>query len=391
MAERAPRRVAFTHISRALWAGGYNYQLNLFGALASHRPGEITPVLFAGSDAPAAELAPFRTAPGVEVVQSPVFDRGYAGLMAALATGIDGKAFNAFKASHIEIVFENARFFGWRLPLPVVAWFPDLQHLRLPAVFSPAARWRRELGFRVQMASGRSILLSSQSALSDFRTLYPGATNPVSVARFATKPSPDLLTADAFSVLRQYDLPETFFYLPNQFWVHKNHRLVLKALAILRQRGVNVVVAASGSKEDSRSSSYFDELQTEIVDRGIAANFRYLGLIPLSHVYALLRTCRALINPSTFEGWSTTVEEAKSFGVPMILSDIAVHREQAATQADYFGVDDATALADHLARAFAKPEPLTARDLLPGLDQRVAAFAADFAAAVGAAESGFRR
>ncbi len=60
-------------------------------------------------------------------------------------------------------------------------------------------------------------------------------------------------------------------------------------------------------------------------------------------------------------------------------------------QADYFGIDDATALADHLARTFAKPEPLTARDLLPGLDQRVAAFAADFAAAVGAAESGFRR
>src|SRR6185436_9938567 len=137
-------------------------------------------------------------------------------------------------------------------------------------------------------------------------------------------------------------------YLPNQFWVHKNHRVVLEALAILKQRGVNAVVAASGSREESRKSDYFDALSREIADRGIEANFRYLGLIPLAHVYALLRSSRALINPSRFEGWSTTVEEAKSFGVPMILSDIPVHREQAGEQADYFNVDDAVSLANFL-------------------------------------------
>ncbi len=37
----------------------------------------------------------------------------------------------------------------------------------------------------------------------------------------------------------------------------------------------------------------------------------------------------ALINPSQFEGWSTTVEEAKSLGVKMLLSDLEVHKEQA--------------------------------------------------------------
>jgi glycosyltransferase involved in cell wall biosynthesis len=382
VAERRPRRVAFTYISRRLWAGGYNYQLNLFAALARHRPGEIVPVLFAGTGVPAAELAPFQKTAGVEIVQSPGFGRQHAGLAAALVRGVDRKAVDDFAAKEIDVVFENARFFGWRLPFPAIAWFPDFQHQRLPAMFSPAARWRRELGFRVQMASGRSILLSSQNALSDFRALYPHASNPVSVARFATEPSPDLLTADALSVVRDYNLPEQFFYLPNQFWVHKNHRVVLEALAILKQRGANVVVAASGSAEESRRSDYFSELRREVADRGIDANFRYLGLIPLAHVYALLRTSRALINPSRFEGWSTTVEEAKSFGVPMALSDIPVHREQAGAQASYFGVDDAATLASHLLRLSGAQQPLVSRNLLPGLDQRVAAFAADFAAAV---------
>jgi glycosyltransferase involved in cell wall biosynthesis len=382
VAERGPRRVAFTYVSRGRWAGGYNYQLNLFAALARHRPGTIVPVLFAGAGELAAELAPFSNIAGVEVVQSAAFDRPQAGLAAALATGLDHAAADAFKSRRIDVVFENARFFGWRLPIPVLAWFPDLQHLKLPGLFSPFARWRRDLGFRVQIASGRSILLSSESALADFRAAYPGARNTVAVARFATEPSPDLLTADAAAVIAEHGLPQKFFYLPNQFWRHKNHAVVIEALTILKRRGLDVVVAASGSTEEPRKSDYFAGLMREVAERGIAANFRYLGMIPLAHVYALLRSSMALINPSRFEGWSTTVEEAKSFGAPIILSDIPVHREQAGAGARYFGLEDAEALAGHLAAVSQSPEPPAARDLLPGLDRRMAAFAADFAAAL---------
>ena len=117
----------------------------------------------------------------------------------------------------------------------------------------------------------------------------------------------------------------------------------------------------------------------QVGQRGIQANFRHLGMIPIGDVYALLRSAAALINPSSFEGWSTTVEEAKSFGTPMILSDIGVHREQAAGGALYFGLEDASALANHLAAVAAAFEPSEPRMPLPDTDRRVAAFAADFA------------
>lgn len=382
VAERGTRRVAFTYISRRQWAGGYNYQLNLFAALARHCPGRIVPVLFAAASEPVAELAPFSTISGVEVVQSEAFDRQHAGLAAAVVTGIDHGASDAFKERRIDVVFENARFFGWRLPIPALAWFPDFQHVKLPGLFSPFARFRRDLGFRAQIASGRSILLSSESALADFRTVYPGARNTVAVARFATEPSPDLLAVDVAAAIAEHGLPRRFFYLPNQFWRHKNHPVVIEALTILKRRGLNVVVAASGSTEEPRKSDYFGGLMREVAERGIEAHFRYLGMIPLAHVYALLRSSLALINPSQFEGWSTTVEEAKSFGVPMILSDIPVHREQVGAGARYFGLDDAEMLAKHLAAASQSSETPAVRNLLPGLDKRVAAFALDFVAAV---------
>jgi glycosyltransferase involved in cell wall biosynthesis len=154
--------------------------------------------------------------------------------------------------------------------------------------------------------------------------------------------------------------------------------VVVDALAILAQRGLDAVVCASGSTEDRRERGYFDQVMGQVRSRGLESRFRHLGMIPLSHVYALLRACTALINPSRSEGWSTTVEEAKSFGVPMILSDLDVHREQAAS-ARFFGTDDPATLADHLVRVSQDSGAPSTRGLVPGHDDRVAAFATDFA------------
>jgi glycosyltransferase involved in cell wall biosynthesis len=382
LSESAPLRVAFTTIPRRLWAGGYNYQANLFAALNRYRPGEFTPVVFAGPRDDAAELAALAAIPGVEIVRSSAFDGGISGLAAALMLGLDGAANSEFGANHIDVVFENARFFGWRLPYPTVAWFPDFQHRRLPQLFSASARWRRDFGFRIQIASRRLIMLSSESALRDCARFYPGLTNPTSVVRFATQPAAESLAADPSAVLAQYGLPSTYFYLPNQFWRHKNHGVVVDALRILSKRPADIVVVASGGKDDPREPGYFDDIMRRIAEWNLAGNFRYLGMIPLPHVYALLRACTALINPSRFEGWSTTVEEAKSFGVPMILSDIDVHREQAGGSACYFGTDDPEALAGQLWRISQDSGSPVVRNLLLGLDARVAAFAADFALTV---------
>ena len=377
----APLRVAFTHISRRRWAGGYNYQGNLFAALARFRPGEFAPILFAGKQDDADELAGPAGIEGVEVVQSAAFD-GQAGLVQALTLGVDRAAAAAFRAHRVDAVFESARFFGWRLPRPAVAWIPDLQHLALPQMFTTAGRWRREIGFRVQIASGRTIMLSSESALRDFRAHYPRAQNPVSVVRFATQPPAAFLSTDPSEVIAAHNLPAHYFYLPNQFYRHKNHQLVVDALTILKRRGVDVVVCASGSTEDRREPGYYDLVNSEIKKRGLETYFRHLGVIPLPHVYALLRSCIALLNPSRFEGWSTTVEEAKSFGVPMILSDIDVHREQTAGAARYFGVDDPAALADHLTQLSEHNRGPVIRNIVPHQDDDVGAFAASFAATV---------
>ena len=88
-------------------------------------------------------------------------------------------------------------------------------------------------------------------------------------------------------------------------------------------------VVMTGRTDDQRDPGLYARLITEARRAGVASHFLHLGLVPYEDVFGLNASAEALINPSLFEGWSTTVEEAKALGTRMLLSDISLHREQA--------------------------------------------------------------
>ena len=66
-------------------------------------------------------------------------------------------------------------------------------------------------------------------------------------------------SADA-SLAQRYQLPAQYLYLPNQFWKHKNHGVIIEALSLLRRDGRSVTVIASGNPSDIRDADYFPGL-----------------------------------------------------------------------------------------------------------------------------------
>jgi glycosyltransferase involved in cell wall biosynthesis len=228
----------------------------------------------------------------------------------------------------IDIVFESARFYGWRFPLPILTWIPDFQHRHLKKLFSWKAFWKREIGFRLQALSGRHVLLSSNDAKYDCEKFYPSTRGHTTAVNFCVPSSSLPSIEEVQKIIDIYGLPRHFFFLPNQFWAHKNHICVINALSKLKERGICPVIVCSGKQADERDPNYFKRIQNLICANGLGDNLKLLGVIPRDHISALMMKCAALINPSTFEGWSTTVEEAKAIGAPMILSRIRVHQEQ---------------------------------------------------------------
>jgi glycosyltransferase involved in cell wall biosynthesis len=253
----------------------------------------------------------------------------------------------------------------------------------MPQLFSRMARMKRDLGFRAQIAAGRTVMLSSQDACGDCERFYPATRGRTRAVHFAVPPPPANGADTARAVADSYGLPQEFFYLPNQFWVHKNHLLVVEALALLRKQGRRVVVAASGNPRDPRDPQHFPRLGERIRTCGLQEDFRLLGLIPYPHLGALMQASAALLNPSLFEGWSTTVEEARASGVPLILSDLPVHREQAGDGATYFDRSSPAALAEALS-AFRPPSPAERErrrlEAASDAELRVKAFADEFVA-----------
>lgn len=343
-------RVAFTLIGGESWTGGYNYLLNLLHVLGQHQRARLTPVLFVSDACTEVDIASFAAIQGVEVVRTPLLNvsRRTGSLAQGLLLGRDNALQRLFKSHSINVVFESAQYFGWRLGMPVIAWIPDLQHKALPHLFTRSAWWKREIGFRAQVMSGRTIMVSSEDARRACEQHYPSARGRTRTVHFAVPPGSRIPYSEARAVADSYGLPEHFFFMPNQFWRHKNHGLVLEALVILRERGRQIVVAASGKQCDPRAPAYFAAFQGRLAQGGLQNEFRLLGMIPYPHLAPLMRACTAMLNPSLFEGWSTTVEEARAMGTPMVLSDLDVHREQMGEQASYFDRHSAQSLTETL-------------------------------------------
>jgi glycosyltransferase involved in cell wall biosynthesis len=230
-------------------------------------------------------------------------------------------------------------------PIPTISWIPDFQERHLPDFFSAEEIARREDGHRSTASAATFIIVSSHHAQRDLAGLFPQAKSKSRVLQFVSGVGGERVLPTAAELTARYAIEGPFFYLPNQFWIHKNHRVVVEALALLKSRGRNPTVICTGHTGDYRHPRYFAELMHRVAEAGVNAGFRVEGLVPFDDVAAFMRHCVAVINPSSFEGWSTTVEESKSLGKCVLLSDIEVHREQAPERGRFFDLHEPAQLA----------------------------------------------
>ena len=240
------------------------------------------------------------------------------------------------------------------LEFRAVQWAPDFQEHRFPGHFPPdelAGRLERNARW---FSSHRHVMVSSQDVAQDLGRHYGQYANRVHVIRFAAFPPAEGIPTDTAGVRGRYGLPDRYFLCANQFWRHKNHALVLRALA---RAGADVPpVAFTGLEEDYRDPDHGPSVRRLAEQLGLVDRTWFLGFIPRTDQLSLMAGAVALIQPSLCEGWSTSVEDAKALGRHVLASDIAVHREQLASGADFFGGDDVAALAA-LLRRYAKADP----------------------------------
>ena len=225
-----------------------------------------------------------------------------------------------------------------------IAWIPDFQHKYLPEFFSKKELSSRDAEFERMAACMDKVILSSETAKDDFIKYYPQYKEKACVLRFA--PVLDFDSPKQVNLVEaKYGIAGKYFFLPNQYWKHKNHKVVLQALRILKDEGKFVRVVSTGNTSDYRAPGHFAAIESFVKEYELGDRYLILGMIPYADVQALAEASLGYINPSFFEGWSTTVEEAKYRGKPILLSDLKVHREQARAKGVFLDPNDPEDLA----------------------------------------------
>lgn len=321
------------------WHGGKNYYRSLLESLYSDQERGVDVCAFVGKRI---DVSGFGFPVDVKIVRTSALDRGslpwFVDKVFAKLFGYSWFMRKYMKVNKVDAVSHSELMYS--KGFPTISWIPDFQHIHLPNFFDKQEVEQRNAKFREIINKSDAVILSSNSAKLDLAKFMPEGKHKAAVLRFCSI-KPSILEDDANFVRSEYNLASPYFYLPNQFWAHKNHEVVLKALFSLKKDFPKIRVLASGALNDYRNPDHVEKIKELIKNFDLSNNFILLGVVPYNHISHLMLNSIAVINPSFFEGWSTTVEEAKALGVPLLLSDISVHREQCSAHgADFFNPDN---------------------------------------------------
>jgi len=336
------------------WMGGINYYRNLLSAVLADPERRVEPVLVIGNSFNPDLLRQF---PPVETVRTALLDQfGTSWFLRMAVKAIaptDWFLEQELKKNDIAAVSHYSGYMGSHTSMQLLGWIPDFQHVHYPQYFSNKELQARNRIFNNIITLSSRVIVSSRSAYDDFLSFAPGMGEKVRIMHFVSQPDRSVWDAALANELElKYRGYRKYFFLPNQFWKHKNHKVVFQAVKILKDRNCDITVLCSGSTGDYRNKNHSQELVDYLRENHLGENVRILGMINSTDLYYLMRNSVSVLNPSLFEGWSTTVEEAKSLGKNMVLSDIPVHREQDPPGSVFFDPHDAEELATVLYRNY---------------------------------------
>jgi glycosyltransferase involved in cell wall biosynthesis len=227
--------------------------------------------------------------------------------------GSDG----TIEAAEVDVVhfpFQDA----FTTEVPSVYQPHDLQHLHLPELFSGWHYRRREKIYRTHCQRAEAVVTMTSWGRRDFIESYGLPEEKVWVVPGASVlPEYPAPSAEDLDELRaRHSLPAGYLFYPAQPWPHKNHELLLEALALIHERsGTAIPLVCSGA-----DAGAFHQVRDRAIDLGLGPTTFFPGFVDPRELRGLYELATALVFPSRFEGWGLPVCEAFSAGLPVASS-----------------------------------------------------------------------
>lgn len=222
------------------------------------------------------------------------------------------------------------------IPYIMTVW--DLQH-RLQPYFPEVCveGWtfdQREIFYQKYLPKASYIIIGNQTGKNQVMNFY-------NIPDFRIKTIP-LPVDDSFfetqsdiDIKQKFNIKNDYIFYPAQFWPHKNHIRLLKALKILNSKGKNYSLVLTGSDQGN-----LDYVNKKIAEMNMQDQVYNLGFVEKEDLTSLYKNADCLVFPSFFGPDNIPPLEAMALGCPVICSNSEGMQEQLGNSALFFNPCD---------------------------------------------------
>lgn len=223
------------------------------------------------------------------------------------------------EASIDAVVVPTTTLGFFALRLPSILCVHDIQQEYYPEFFSLRERLSRGVSYRLSCWAATSIQVSSLFVKGCIVEKFP-FISPEKI--FVAYEGVDF---EKFTLLGKTERPsaidsiegKSFVFYPAQLWKHKNHMMLIEALAIFRdENDYELPCVLTG-----QDYGYWETLHDRIKEFQLKQIY-CLGRVSFEQLLWLYQNCKAVLALGLHESSSLPVREGAVFGKPLICSNI---------------------------------------------------------------------
>lgn len=215
------------------------------------------------------------------------------------------------------VLYPTNSTIAYELNIPTVATIFDLMHkyeTNFPEVSGKKQVGLRDHHYKMLCKYCTAILVDSMVGKDHVLESYKAKGNDIHILPYIA-PNYDINCKNNPSLFTKYNIPDKFIFYPAQFWKHKNHKGLLKAIKHLKDGELVVNLVLVGSNKNTKLKPYIEKLNLQ-------KQVYILNYVSNAELVALYKKATALVMPTFFGPTNIPQLEAFMLGCPVITSNI---------------------------------------------------------------------
>lgn len=221
----------------------------------------------------------------------------------------------------------------------IITHIHDVSFLAYPEFIKKADLFFLKLLIPKSLKRADKIIAVSKFTKDEIVKYYK--TDPEKIEVVYNSVSEDFMKSDysgneLFEIRKKYNLPEKFILYLGTMQPRKNIPFLIDEFAKIKEKISNIKLVLAGNKKAHNFDNKIDE---KIKKLNLDSDVVFTGFVDEKDKAALFQLAEVFAYPSLYEGFGIPILEAMSQKIPVLASNIFVHKETGGEAVLYFDVD----------------------------------------------------